>query len=380
METKKNRESNWKIFLTGLSGFLLAALVGVLAGMVFFRFGIYRFLIHLVPEDQPLVRIVSALLLSFLGMGLAGAAYGLIAGTTLQRIDPQGSRRRYLLGGAFAYGFTYAILLIPILLVVALIGQYNQGSAKDPASFLTLFGLIGLIYGLLSGLVLALITVKVRYGWLPLIASTLGGLLGGMFLGMVIWRHTFFLEQPSRFLQLIAFFLYFALPFAGLVGGLLALAFHWIRRKREARADRNVEPRRGQDLITLAAGLLLAVLVFNLTNTLIEFVTMHTGSTTTSIPSETQGVGWSDPFKVTREVNPSGDGAPPDLEAGLDGRLAAVWTFNQDANAEIAYAYQTGTESNGTPTWSAPVNVSRSTTVSRHPQMAIGPDGRVHIV
>jgi phosphatidylserine/phosphatidylglycerophosphate/cardiolipin synthase-like enzyme/MFS family permease len=380
METTESKESRWKILLTGLAGFLLAALVGVLAGLVFFRLGIYQFLIRLVPEDQPLVRVLSALLLGFVGMGLAGAAFGTMVGVTLQRIDPQGSRRRYLLGGAFAYGITYGILLIPILFLISLIGQYNQGSSKDPASFITLFGLIGLIYGLLSGLMLALVTVKLRYGWLLLISSTLAGLLGGMVLGLVLWRHNFFLGLPSRRLQLIVFFLYFALTFAGLVGGVLALTIDWVRRKREARPDRKVEPRRAQDVVTIAAGLLLFVLVFNLTNTLIEFVTMHTGTTTTSIPSETQGVGWSDPFKVSENVHPSGDGASPDLEAGQDGRLAAVWTFNQDGNAEVAYAYQTGTESNGAPVWSVPVNVSNSTTVSRHPQMAIGPDGRVHIV
>ena len=380
METTTSNGAGWKIFLIGLVGFLLATLVGVLAGFVFFRLGIYRFLIGLVPEGQPLVRLLTALLLTFLGMGLAGAAFGVLAGLTLQQIDPQGSRRRYILGGAFAYGISYATLLIPILLLIAFVGQYNQGSAKDPGSFITLFGLIGLVYGLLSGLILALITVKVRYAWLPFLLSVLGGTLGGMFLGTVIWRNTVFLEQPSLRLQQLAFFLYFALAFAGLVGGFLALAYRWVGRKREARADRNVEPRRGQDIVTFAAGLLLFILVFNLTNTLTEFVTIHTGTTTTSLNSETQGTAWSDPFKVTEDIHPSGDGAPPDLEAGPDGKLAAVWIINQNGGADVAYAYQTGTGSDGAVTWSSPVNVSNSTTVSRHPQMAIGPDSRVHIV
>ncbi len=139
-------------------------------------------------------------------MALAGAAYGILSGITLQRVDPQGSRRRYILGGAFAYGITYGILFIPCLLLIALLGQYNQGSSKDPASFIALFGLIGLVFGLLSGLVLSLVTVKVRYGWLPLLSSSLGGLAGGMLLGIVIWRHNFFLNQPTRQLQLLVFF------------------------------------------------------------------------------------------------------------------------------------------------------------------------------
>lgn len=373
------KESRLKIFLTGLAGFLLAALVGVLAGIVFFRFGIYEWLIKLVPQGQPLVRLLAALLLIFLGMGIAGAAYGVMAGMTLHRIDPRGSRRRYILGGGFSYGIAYAILLVPILLLIALLGQYNLGSSKDPASFITLFGLIGLIYGLFSGLVLALVTVKVRYSWLPLLASTLGSAAGGMLLGTVIWRHNFFLALPSRRLQLIVFFIYYALAFTGLVGGVLALAYSWVRRKRDMRPDRKVEPRRGQDVVTIAAGLLLFVLVFNLTSTLIQFVTIQTGTTTTSLSSETQGVGWSNPMQLAMN-NPPNTGSTPDLESGPDGKLAAVWIFDQDGIAEVAYAFQTGEDEDGTLTWSNPVNVSNSTTVSRRPQLAIGPDGRVHIV
>ena len=177
-ETTKGKKSRWNIFLTGLTGFLLAALVGILAGFVFFRFGIYQFLINLVPDDQPLVRVLATLLLVFVGVGLAGAAYGSMSGLTLQRIDPQGSRRRYILGGAFAYGITYGTLLIPFLLLIALLGQYNQGSSKDPASFITVFGLIGLIYELLSGLVLSFVTVKVRYSWLPADHIHTGGSTG----------------------------------------------------------------------------------------------------------------------------------------------------------------------------------------------------------
>ncbi len=45
-----------------------------------------------------------------------------------------------------------------------------------------------------------------------------------MFLGIVIWRNNFFLDQSTRQLQLIVFFLYLALALAGLVGGLLALS------------------------------------------------------------------------------------------------------------------------------------------------------------
>ncbi len=64
METTKTKQFPLEDLPHGLTGFLLAALAGVLAGFVFFRLGIYQFLIGLVPDDQPLVRIVTALLLA----------------------------------------------------------------------------------------------------------------------------------------------------------------------------------------------------------------------------------------------------------------------------------------------------------------------------
>jgi hypothetical protein len=379
MQSKNGKLYPWRIFLTGLTGYLLAALAGVLAGFVFFRFGVYQWLIHLIPQNQPLVRLLGAILLSFLGVGLAGAVYGFLAGLTLYRVDSQGSRRRYILGGAFAYGITYAILLIPLMLLIAFISQYNQGSMKDPKSFLLLFSMIGGIFGLLSGLILSFVTLKVRYSWLPFLTSLGGGALGGLALGFVIWKHNIFLDQSTRQLQLIFFFFYLALTLSGLVGGLLALAFTWVQRRRVRRIDGKVEPRRTQDAVVITAGFLLLILVFNLTSTLINFVTIHTGTTTTSISSETQGVGWNPPLHLA-ESNPPTAGSAPDLASGPGDQLAAVWISNQDGSTEVVYSYQTGDETSADAAWSDPINVSRSTTVSRHPQLAIGPDGRVHIV
>jgi cytochrome c biogenesis protein CcdA len=94
MEPLQNKSSRWRIFLTGLGGFLLAILMGLLVGLAFFRLGLYQWLIHLVPQNQPLVRLLASILLSFLGVGLAGAAHGALAGATLQRIDPVRSRHR----------------------------------------------------------------------------------------------------------------------------------------------------------------------------------------------------------------------------------------------------------------------------------------------
>ena len=165
-------------FLIGLVGFILATAAGFLTSYLLFRTGFLRLLLNLVPEDQPLVRVLMSLILVFVGVGLGGAVNGYLRGYTLHLIDRHGSRRRYLLGGAFTYGISQGVLLIPILLLIAIIGKYNQGSVKDPASFLILFSLLGGIYGLVSGLILALITLRLRYIWAVWLASIIGSALG----------------------------------------------------------------------------------------------------------------------------------------------------------------------------------------------------------
>ena len=98
-EPIKTKPLRWRTFDTGLAGFFLAALIAVLTGYLFFRLGMYGWLLHLVPQDQALIRLVAA------------------------------------------------ILLIPLLLLVSLFSQYNPGSSRDPDAFFSLFALIGLRCG-----------------------------------------------------------------------------------------------------------------------------------------------------------------------------------------------------------------------------------------
>ena len=180
-------------FLTGLVGFILATAAGFLTSYLLFKTGALRLILNLVPEDQPLVRLLLSLFLIFVGVGVGGAVNGFLRGYTLHLIDKGGSRRRYLVGGAFTYGISQGVLLIPMLLLIAIIGKYNQGSVKDPASFLILFSLLGGIYGLVSGLILALITLRLRYIWRSWLASIIGCTLGGAILGFVFWQRQIFL-------------------------------------------------------------------------------------------------------------------------------------------------------------------------------------------
>ena len=80
-------------FLTGLVGFVLATATGFLTTYLLFQTGLLQLLLNLVPEDQPLVRLLLSLFLIFVGVGLGGAVNGILRGYTLHWIDRGGSRR-----------------------------------------------------------------------------------------------------------------------------------------------------------------------------------------------------------------------------------------------------------------------------------------------
>ena len=365
-------------FLTGLVGFILATAAGFLTSYLLFKTGFLRLLLNLVPEDQPLVRLLLSLFLIFVGVGVGGAVNGFLRGYTLHLIDRGGSRRRYLLGGAFAYGISQGVLLIPMLLLIAIIGKYNPGSVKDPASFLILFSLLGGIYGLVSGLILALITLRLRYIWRAWLASIVGCTLGGAILGFVFWQRRIFLGESTPLLQSIVLFIIFVLAF-GLAGSALGLAYRWVEDRRLHNPEQKLEPARWQDIIVIAVGVILFLSAISLTNTLLEFVTFHTGTTTTSLDLETQGVRWYPSAPVTANIVDPGV-YPPALDAGVDGTLAASWMIDQDGQREVVYAYQL-LETTGSLAWSNAIRVSSSVEgAPDHPQLVLDASGRAHIV
>ncbi len=369
--------SDRRSFLTGLGGFILAGIVSNLAVFLIFASGLLSFLIRLVPEEQPLVRLLTGVILVFVGIGLGGAIGGLVRGYFLHRIDPQASQRRYLAGGAFAGGISYGILVIPTLLFISLVSMYNVGAQTDPASFVVLFALIGGVFGLLNGLILALLTVRLRYVWLPWGANLLGSLIGGALIGLLIWRPEWLAASSSKILDGALFLVVAGILINAFAGGMLGLAYDWLARKRQVLGEKAVAPRRWQDIVTVSAGALILLMVMSFTNQIASFITIYPGSTSTSLDSLTEGIHWRNAETVASlQANP-GD-TTPGLAADSAGPVL-VWSEGGDQTGEIFYtAHQGGGE---TATWSTPLNVSHSPQVgSNHPQVAIGPDGAANII
>jgi phosphatidylserine/phosphatidylglycerophosphate/cardiolipin synthase-like enzyme/MFS family permease len=374
-----SKNTNLNIFLTGMIGFLAASFAGIFSTYLVFKLNLFRPLLNLIPEEQPLIRLYAGIGLAFLGVAIGGAINGLLRGYTLHTVDSQGSQRRYLLGSAFAYGISGGILLIPVLLLLALLSQYNPGSSKDPLTFLTVFTLIGAFYGLFSGLLLALLTLRLRYIWLPWLASIVGTALGGLLLGAIVWRQGTFLALPSRLLQAIVFLLFLGVALVGLAGGLIALAYRWAAKRREGAPDKRIEPGRVQDGLLLVLGVALVVLMTAVSGVLIDFITTHTGTTTTRLDLETQGVHWQIPAPIAAGISIEA-GTTHGFSINSQGTLAVAWIAKDSDQQEVRYAYSLdGTD--GSISWSPAVVVSAgSDVVLKHTQLVIDEDENVHII
>jgi phosphatidylserine/phosphatidylglycerophosphate/cardiolipin synthase-like enzyme len=374
-----SRSTALNIFLIGMIGFLAASFAGIFSTYLIFKLNLLRPLFSLIPEDQPLIRLYAGIVLAFIGVAIGGAINGLLRGYTLHTIDSQGSQRRYLIGGAFAYGISGGILLIPVLLLLALLSQYNPGSSKDPLTFLTVFTLIGAFYGLFSGFLLALLTLRLRYIWLPWLASIVGTALGGLLLGAIVWQQGAFLVLPSRFLQAIVFLLFLGVALVGLAGGLIALAYRWVAKRREGAPDRRIEPGRVQDGLLLVMGVALVVLMTAVSGVLIDFITTHTGTTTTILDLETQGVHWRAPAPLAAGKSIE-EGASHALDINPHDTLAAAWVVKEADQQEVLYAYNLdGTD--GSTSWSPAVVVSAEPpTIMKHPQLVIDEEENAHII
>ena len=147
-------QSYTRNFWVGLIGFILGGTIGALATYIIFTTGVMSIVVNFVSSEQPFVRYLFGIVLAFIGIGFGGAIDGLVCGYTLHLVDREGRRGRYLLGGAFSAGISQGILVIPILLFISLVSIYNVGSQNDPASFISLFALIGGLFGVLNGAIL----------------------------------------------------------------------------------------------------------------------------------------------------------------------------------------------------------------------------------
>ena len=115
-----------RIAITGVIGFWLGGILGNFATYLIAISGAVGWILGFIPQNQPFLRLLFAILLAFVTVGVGGAVTGVFNGWALNRIDTGGDRRHLMVGAGYAYGVGQGILLIPILLLISMIALYNN--------------------------------------------------------------------------------------------------------------------------------------------------------------------------------------------------------------------------------------------------------------
>jgi phosphatidylserine/phosphatidylglycerophosphate/cardiolipin synthase-like enzyme len=362
-------------FGLGLLGFILGGMIGALTTYIIFNSGVMSIVVNFVSPEQPFVRYLFGVVLAFIGISVGGAIEGLVCGYTLHRIDREGSIKRYLLGGAFSTGISQGILVIPILLFISLVSIYNVGSQNDPASFISLFALIGGLFGLVNGAILSLTTLRLRIAWVSWLGFFIASVIGGALFGLLLWRPGWISSTASAGYAIPLYLVLAGATIYGFAGAVLGLIFTWLNHMRKLPQSASIEPQRWQDFGTITLAILIFVGDIALINHLAKFVTVYPGNITTSLILKTEGVRWNASQLISSDLLSHGN--PTVGIAAKENDLVAVWS---NGIGEILIAYQNSSNS-GQVIWSDPVNISKSPAeISVNPQVALGSDGTAYIV
>jgi MFS family permease len=284
-----NQTTKARSAITGVIGFWLGGILGNIATYLIAISGLVGWILGFISQDQSFVRLLFAIVLAFLTVGLGGTVTGVFNGLALNRIDTGGDRRRLLVGAGYAYGVGQGILIIPVLLLISLIALYNNGPKAQPQAYMLLFGLLGLIYGLIIGLIFSLLTVNFKRMWGVLLAFVFGYLLGGILLGLFVWRADFVssgLVPLRAILRLVFMSLLANIPAGALVG----LAYHRLAQKRSLADEVDLKPGRVQRGIVIGVSLVVLLVVVGFIRDAESFLTANTAATATQLTSETVGV------------------------------------------------------------------------------------------
>ncbi len=356
-------------------GFGFAGVAGMVAATLLFRLGLVGAIISLISQAQPGQRLLVAILLFVLSLALSGAVTGGIGGWLLSIVDPLALRRRYVIAGAATFAIAQTIIVTIMLLLLSVLGIYYNNIDSQTVHYVLLFGIFGLAYGVVVGLIFGFSSVGFKYGWSVLLAAMVGGMFGGVLSG---WLLKIFVGAIRIGDSTLNFWLIFGLTvlfFMG-VGAPLGWLYAWFNRQRLESGDLPLHMTLFWRVIVIfAAGMLFLQLSGGIFK-VYQFVGLHQPSTSTVIAPETIGTAWSEPRPI-----PGTDGAPlaPDLASSSDGRLALVWT-SQDATRSDVLLNEGPVDDLGQVAWGTPVTLSSPDIYAQAPRVVADDQGNWLVV
>lgn len=371
----ERRETNYlkSILISGL-GFGVGGVLGNFVLYLLVRSQVLKWPLSLVPEDQQLVVLVTAIVLVVLAIGLSTGIGGALGGYALSIIDPIYPRRKYIWRTAIASGVAEGLLIVPLLLFTAILSLYNNGLDREPTGFILVFGVYGVIYGIVMGLVLGFATLEWRQVWRVLLASIIGFGLGGaaMGYGLRVAYYPTTLGEPLPEVAIVLPILTFVFF---LLGGLfLGWVYEWVTQWRVDNVPE--EPARWVKVAGVLTAILLAVFVVSNYRQLIKFLTIRPGSVSTHLQVDAVGVHWKGNEVLARNVSP-GDEYPISISAAESGLAAAAWMGRSAGISEIYSSLLSNVDQG----WQNPTLISPPQEFDAvHPDIDLDEQGNRHIV
>ena len=365
-----------KSIFIGALGFSLAGVAGFFLARVFFLSPATELLLGRMTS-QPLAKLVLGILLVAAGLAVWGGLLGAMGGWVFSRVDRTARARRLIASGAIAFGLTQAILILLLVLLTSFIALYNNLTDAHIRGYLFLFGFYGIVYGAVSGLLFGLISVGWRQFWRVGLAAMGAGLLGGLFLGFVIWRWSLAKDAgnpPSRGAD-------GAVAGIGLLcaaGGRLGAVYHWLAARRSA-SGKVQAPMGRLAKIVLATVVVLAIVFFIRTGrTLVAFTTIQPGSLSSVLHTTTEGVAWKPVQTLT--TGAVAEGSEPAIAVDAAGKAAAAWVQETGGAGDIFLATGIPNTEGVVERWEEVLNVSVSSANSLFPQLAVDSKGGWNLV
>jgi hypothetical protein len=338
----ENQKLYTRTFLiTGL-GYVAGAIVGYLAIYLFGRLGLSTWLFNLVDEEQTFLQLLAVPFIAWFLLALGGAITGVIGGWIAANSIGTERKGKLTAGSGVAFAATTGILLIVFLLLVSFIALYNNFTSDRVEQYGILFGLYGLIFGLLTGLIQAFTTVRLRHTWRVILASTLGFALGGVLAGLLIrWINPLNGLDTFPILTTILLIAALLLPYF-IGGGALGIAYKQIAQRVTASGEpvESAQSPRWQIVVVAVLALFIIIPIVNIVEKISGFLTIVPANLQSQISPVTVGIRWSEPLAVSAG---SVDFNPP---ADIDEVAVASGTEHQawcSPEGKIQYQFGSGT-------------------------------------
>lgn len=360
--------------LVAAMGFAAAGALGMLLAVLLLKNPLTGWIMSWVDETQPLQRLVLGLILFLVSMAISGAVVGGLSGWVLTLVDSLAPRRRYVLTGAVAFAVPQAIFVPLGLILASVLGIYFNNLDADPLHLPILFGMFGLFYGMVAGLIFGLASVGFKYGWGVLFASMIGGLMGGLLTGealrWVLARMGMGVLLAHGWVAWLIFLIFYAS-----LGVALGVVYTWFHRTRYAGGDLPRKMGRFWRIFGMFAVIMVLLNLAGVFYQVYAFAMMKPASTSPVIGPKALGTAWT-PFQ--RLAPASSLAETPALAADAQGRLGLAWTlWDEDAHPVVSLS-QGGVEDDGWARWDSTFHLDAWP--SHHPDIASDGTGTWHVV